>query len=294
MLAPLLLLALLVPVVLVVAARSGRPARAPAALSPALRATARTTLRWRLAGLLAGIVVAVVAAQQGGLGRGPLLAAPLGALCLLAGVLAGELRVSAPRGAVRTAALEVRRVRDYAPPTLGRAVLAATGALAVVLVLTTLAGSPDDLGRPGRSLARRCSSLVSESHGPWPGSFYALPLAALLLVGLVAASMALQRVVRRPRQSGDLGVDDALRRSAATSVTAAAGLLVAVPLAGVAAFAAAGMLGISCRPGWWTAPIAGLGLLAPGAVALAAWCVVTLAWPPPPSTEGARPLARRR
>ena len=294
MLAALLLLAVLVPVALVIGARSGQPAPAPGPLSPALRATARTTGRWRLAGLLLGLLVGIVAAQQGGLGRGPLLAAPLAALCVLAGVLVGELRVSAPRGAVRSAGLEVRRVRDYVPPALGRAVLAAVAALAVVLVCTTVAGSPDDLGRVGRRLVRQCSALVSESHGPWPGSFYAAPLGVLVVCGLLAAGAALVRVVRRPRQTGDQAVDDALRRSAATSVTAAAGLLVGIPLAGVAAFAAAGLRGIACRPDWWTLPIAGLVVLVPAAVALAAWCAVTLAWPPRATAPGSRPLARQR
>jgi hypothetical protein len=292
-LAALLLLALLVPVAAVVVARSGRPDVAPGPVSPALRTTARTTGRWRLAGLLLGVLAALVASQQGGLGRGPLLAAPLLALCVLAGVLVGELRVSAPRGTVRTAGLQVRRVSDYVPPGLGRAVVAAAVGLAVVLGLTSLAGSPDDLGRAGRSLVRQCSAVMTESHGPWPGSFYALPLGALVLCGLLAAGVALTRVVRRPRQTGDVAVDDALRRSAATSVTAAAGLLVSIPLAGVAAFAAAGLLGIDCRPGWWTVPIAALAVLAPAAVALAAWCAVTLAWPPPAVLEP-RPLVRQR
>ena len=292
MFAALLVLAVLLPIVLVVVARSAEPAAAP--LPPALRATARTTRRWRLAGLLAGAVVAVLSAQQGGLGRGALLAAPLGALCVLAGVLAGELRVSAPRGTVRTAALEVRRARDYVPPVLARVVAAAAGALAVVLLLTTLAGSSDDLGRAGRRLVRRCSSLVTESHGPWPGSFYALPLAVLVLLGLVASAVTLQRVVRRPRQSGDQQVDDGLRRSAAASVTAAAGLLVAVPLAGVCAFAGAGLLGIACRPAWWTAPLVALAVLAPAALALAAWCAATLVRPPQPvGAATARPAGRR-
>lgn len=129
---------------LVLVARSAPALTAPA--SPELRATARTTGRWRLAGVMAGLVVGVVAAYQGALGRGLLLAAPLFALCVLAGVLAGELRVGVPGGPVRSAGLEVRRVRDYVPRALGSAVLAAGGLLAVVLVLTTAAGSPDDLG----------------------------------------------------------------------------------------------------------------------------------------------------
>ena len=185
-------------------------------------------------------------------------------------------------------------MRDYLPRALGRFVAVAGGTLVGVLLLTTLTGSPDDLGRAGRRLVRRCSAFVTESHGPWPGSYYAVPAAIVVVVGLVASSAALHRVVRRPRQSGDQQVDDALRRSAATSVTAAAGLLVTVPLAGVAAFAAAGLLGISCRPDWWTIPIAALAVVALASVALAAWCAVSLAWPPPVAAPASPPLVEQR
>ncbi|MGZ4506369.1 MAG: hypothetical protein ACXVX0_03860 [Blastococcus sp.] len=278
------LVVLLVVVVLAVAVArlvlGTRSAPAPAALpSPELRATARTTRRWRLAGVTAGLVVGVVTAYQGALGRGLLLAAPLFALCVLAGVLAGELRVGAPAGSERRAALEVRRVRDYVPRALGSAVLAAGGLLGVVLVLTTAAGSPDDLGRAGRSLERRCSAVMTQGAGPWPGSFYALPLAVVVLCGVLAAGLVLLRVVRRPRQSADLDVDDALRRSAAGAATAAAGLLIAVPLAGVSAVAGGALVGIPCRPGAWTLAAIALAALAAASLALAAWCAATLIAP---------------
>jgi len=262
---------------LVLVARSAPALTAPP--SPELRATARTTRRWRLAGLVAGLGVGVIAAYQGALGRGLLLAAPLLALCVLAGVLVGELRVSRPQGPLRSAGLAVRRVRDYLPRALGASVGAATAVLAVVVALTTAAGSPDDLGRAGRELFRRCSAATGEGHGPWPGSFYTVPLLVVVACGLVAAGLAVTRVVRRPRQSGDVGVDDALRRSAAEAVTAAVGLLVAVPLAGVGAVAGMAMVGFDCRPGWWNVPIAALAVLVPAAVALAGWCAAILAGP---------------
>jgi hypothetical protein len=258
-----------------------RSTPAPAALpSPELRATARTTRRWRLAGLAAGLGVGVITAYQGALGRGLLLAAPLLALCVLAGVLVGELRVSRPQGPVRSAGLAVRRVRDYVPRALGAAVGAATTLLVVVGALTTAAGSPDDLGRAGRQLFRRCSATMAEGRGAWPGSFYTVPLTVVVACGLVAAGLAMTRVVRRPRQSGDVGVDDALRRSAAEAVTAAVGLLVAVPLAGIGAVAGVAMAGFGCRPGWWNVPLAALAVLVPAAVALAGWCVAILTGPP--------------
>jgi hypothetical protein len=148
---------------------------------------ARTTARWRLAGLGVGIGVGIVAAQLDVLGRGLMLAVPLCALCVLVGVVIGELRITAPRGPVRSAGLEVRRIRDYLPRRLTRVVAAATVLLVLVLGMTTAAGSPDDLGRAGRTLARQCSALVGTAVGPWPGSFYTAPLATVVLAGLVLA-----------------------------------------------------------------------------------------------------------
>ena len=74
-------------------------------------------------------------------------------------------------------------------------------------------GSADDLGRAGRSLTRACSALAVEGRGPWPGSFYAWPLIAVVLIGLVVAGVALLSVTRRPRQGEDSVLDDALRRA---------------------------------------------------------------------------------
>ena len=273
----LLLFVLVVVARVVLSARRGADLGGP--LSPELRATARTTGLWRLAGALTGIVAGVVAAYQGGLGRGLMLAAPLFALCVLAGVLIGELRLGTPSGEVRSAALEVRRVRDYVPRRLGVMVAAGAVVLAGVLVWTTALGSADDMGRAGRSLARRCSAITGESRGPWPGSFYTVPLAALVLVGVLAAGIALTRVVRRARRSGDVAVDDALRHSAAEAVTAAVGLLVAVPLAGVSGVAASALLGFSCAPATWTVGGVVLLSLVPVALGLAAWCSAALLSP---------------
>jgi hypothetical protein len=259
---------------LVIGARS--VPRAVPLTSPELEATARTTGRWRLAGVAVGLVLGLLSAYQGGLGRGLLLAAPLFALCVLAGVLVGELRVSAPGGPVRRAVLEVRRRRDYVPRALGSAVVAAGALLAVVLALTTAAGSADDMGRAGRSLERRCSAVMSEGAGPWPGSYYAFPLVVVVLCGLLAAAVVLTRVVRRPLQSEDLAVDEALRRSAAGAVTAAVGLLITVPLAGISAVAGAALSNISCRPELWTIAAIALGALALASLTLASWCASTL------------------
>ena len=51
-----------------------------------------------------------------------LLAGPVFGLCVLAGVAAGEISVRPTAGRTRTAAVEVRRVRDYLPRGLASAV----------------------------------------------------------------------------------------------------------------------------------------------------------------------------
>src|SRR5690348_18438168 len=98
---------------------------------------ARRTAHWRWAGLGAGLAVGGAAAGWGALGRGFLLAAPVFGLCVLTGVVAGELTVRPPGGRTRAAVLEVRRVRDYLPRRLTTAVLGAAVALASLAAVTT-------------------------------------------------------------------------------------------------------------------------------------------------------------
>ncbi|MFC4145793.1 hypothetical protein ACFO0M_05965 [Micromonospora mangrovi] len=236
-------------------------------------AVRRTIRRWRWTGLLLGVVVAAVAWDRDPLGRGVLLAAPLLALCVLAGVVVGETRAVRAAGSTRRAALETRRVRDYLPRVPGWTVVAAGGTLTALLAATTTAASADDLGRAGRSLAYDCGRYAG-SHGPWAGSFYSLPLAAVVGVGVLLAGLALRRVVGRPRPQdavGDLVPDDAERRRSAAAVTGAAGLLLTVPLIGVSLVTAAGLLASPCRPVWWTATAWLLILLVPGWLALLGW-----------------------
>lgn len=270
-----LLLLLLLLLLLAGALAAARP-RPATALPPRLVDVQRATARWRTGGLLVGVVVAVGSAQVGTLGRGLMLAGPLLALCVLLGVVLGELRVTAPPAAERRAVLEVRRVRDYVPRRLGTVVAASATLLSAVLVTTTAMGSTDDLGREGRWLARQCSDALSEARGPWPGSFYSLPLAVVVGLGLIIAAVAMRQAVRRPRQGSDLAADDALRRRAAETVTAAAGLLVAVPFAGVAVLAGIALTGTSCAPAAWTTLSTVLLLLVPVQLGVGAWCAGVL------------------
>ena len=214
---------------------------------------------WRLLGLGGGVAAAVLVERSADLGRGTMLAVPVVALGLLVGVAVGESRRHAPPPGPRAASLQVRRVRDHLPPALAAAVAVALGGLVLLLVTGVLLGSPDDLGRAGRTLAEHCSDGTGHRHGPWPGSFYAVPLAAVLAGGLAASWLAARAVVRRPLRVGadapepGAEADRASRRASVTDVVAALGVLVAVPLAGVATTSAASLHAMQCRPASWTA-----------------------------------------
>lgn len=277
----------------VVVAAAAVPSGPPPTAGGQLEQVHRRTQRWRLAGLAVGLGAAAWTATTGSLGRGAMLAVPVGALCVLAGVVVGELRVTAPDRAVRSATLEVRRVRDYLPPRLTALTTAALGWLVAVLAWTTAVGSADDLGRAGRVLARQCTPLLSEARGPWPGAYYSLPLLLLVSGGVLVGAMAFRLVVRRPRQDEGHGIDDALRERAARSIVAAIGLLVAVPAAGVALVAAIVLAGSSCPAGWHTPVALLLGASVPAMLALAGWCGVVLLAPTRLRPVGSRPEATR-
>ena len=189
--------------------------RSPVTAPARLGAVARSTGRWRLAGLLVGLVVAGAAAQSGALGRGVLLAVPLLCLCVLLGVVVGELRVQPPAADRRSAALEVRSARDYLPRLLAPLVGYGDGPARRA---ARLHGSGRQCGRPrpGRAaLSRACSPSRPEPEVPGP-ALLRVPLALVVGTGLLRAAVALASIARRPRQGEDRRVDDALRRQSAT------------------------------------------------------------------------------
>jgi hypothetical protein len=203
-----------------------------------------------------------------------MLAAPVFGLFVLAGVLVGELSVQAPAERTRRAALALRRVADYVPRGLAGAVALAVVMLVALLGTTTAMGSADDLGRAGRVLVHQCNAALTDTHGPWVGSFYSIPLSVVMLVGLMASAVGLRQVVRRPRPGDPADVaaaDDELRRQAARTVIGACGVLVSVPLIAVSLVTAGAFLGIACRPGWWTAAAWLLLALVPVWTAILAW-----------------------
>jgi hypothetical protein len=258
-----------------------RDAAATVGVASGVSWTRDRAVAWRWAGIVAGAGVAYVAATGGGrLGSGLLVAAPLFGLCALAGALAGEFTRPGPGGPVRRAQLRVRRVRDYAPGRLGAVVIAATVALVGLAAVTTTVASGDDLGRAGRWLA--CvNGPYGAAHGPWPGSFYTVPGLGLVLAGLVLAALTLRRIARRPQPADDADADDDLRRRSTDVVVSATGILVLVPLAGIAVTAGVSLMALAdqCGHAWWTGAGWSLIVLTGAASVLAVWCVSRLLLP---------------
>ncbi len=234
---------------------------------------ARSTTRWRWGGLLVGVALSgalVLGEPARWLGLGVALAAAVLAMCVVAGVIVGELTAAPPTGTRRSAALEVRTVRSYLPALTWWVALAVTG-LAVVLTGTSLAGDSDDLGRAGRVLTLTCGA-ETQSSGPWPGVYYSAPIGAAVLIGLAGAGLAARAVVGRRRPDPAVrAADDLLRRASVRTIAASVGLLAATPLAGSAMLAGTILVRSSCASpalhtiGWAATAVgvlAGLGACA--------------------------------
>jgi len=283
-----LLVPLLIPLLLLAAwlawwsPRSRRPLELDPSRYGALLAGHRRAVGWRWAGLVIGVVVAAVTATTVSFGLhnlGAMLSPTVFGLCVMGGVVVGELSKIPRRQGVRTAALETRTVRDYLPRRLSGLVGASTLGLGALLVTTTVMGSADDQGRAGRSLFRQCTAEMSQARGPWPGSFYSVPLGIAIVVGLIGAAVALHTVVLRPRSGSDpdfVVFDDDLRRRSVEAVVAATGVMVAASLSGVAVVAGIALHGIGCPPVWWT--VLDIALLVVGGLMLllSGWCLSLL------------------
>jgi hypothetical protein len=189
------------------------------------------------------------------LGRGTMLVPAVLGLFVVAGVGLGEpvVRPRRPTGP-RCASLAPRRVVDYLPRALTFAVGGIAALHLAALTLTTATASADDLGRAGRQVAARCGDFGSAAS-PYPGTFYSVPLALLLLVVGLATAAGLTSVVRRPRGfAPDDVADDVLRHRSTTRILAAAGAAVAASHVGIAFFAGTALLRMDCQAPWM-API---------------------------------------
>ena len=180
----------------------------------------RRSTRWFAWGVALALVVTVALFALAGvsLGRVAALAPAVGGMTLLLVMCVGELRSPRQTTLTRTAVARPRRVRDLVGAGPLALATIAVAALTTTLVVGTAMGSPDDLGRAGRALTTVCGDATTV-RGPWPGSYYAIPIAAALLVGLVAAAVTCRTIVVRPARGAEgADVDDALRRWSTRSV----------------------------------------------------------------------------
>jgi len=231
-----------------------------------LLAVQRHTLFWRLVGVVAGfgipllIVSALHPGPQSplGLGRDLAVAPAVGAVLFLMAVVAAELTAPRARARVRTATLRTRRVVDVLPPVLSALVGAGVLLLAAALLVGGVAGRPDDLGRAGRVLTATCTvsgtGLVESSVGPWPGTFYVVPMGAGLLLAVLAAIAGLIVIIRRPRPSADdEELDTAMRRQSARNVVLGVGVVTFGTLAPLLLAMASALHQNDCGLVWWGA-----------------------------------------
>jgi hypothetical protein len=253
---------------------------------------ARRTRAWRVGGVLLGLLLGglllLLGQRVDSLGRLTALApAALGAGVLL-GTIVGELTARPAVGIHRAAVVETRTVRSLLPQGLAGLLGASAVLLAGVLAAGTAWGSPDSEGRPGRALAEQCRVLVdgalvetTSTRGPWPGSFYTVPLALALGVLALLVVAALRTVVRRPRPPLEsLGLDSTLRRWSAGTILTAATFTVLGTLGPVAGVMATALGGADCPQGlgqvvvrWLTLGVAPLALV--GAAAALGALLVT-------------------
>lgn len=259
-------------------------ARAAAHPEPTRARESWSVLLVRAAGLAGGLAVATWLVLEDELGRGLMLAPVAVGTGLLLGVALGEAMVRpVAHAGVRTAALTPRRVLDHAPRALTLVVGGTVVVSAATLAFTSLTASADDLGRDGRVLARTCTAdqadlFMSAARGPYPGSYYSVPLAIGLLVAVALAVVTARRVVLRPRGSGSAS-DDVLRRRAVTAVVAALGVAVAAPLAGTALITASALGGHDCPAPGWDALAIVMGGVVLASVVTVGWCLLALLVP---------------
>ncbi|WP_369217656.1 hypothetical protein [Streptomyces flavofungini] len=170
-------------------------------------------------------------------------------VCVLSGVLIGELRVPRPRGAVRAAVLKPRRMRDYLPrryaPLLGGLALALAALLAAALT-----GTRGMTGADG-FIHTACSG-GGEHLIPGRSVWAAATGATVCVVGGAGVCLLLiRRIVTRPAFPGGPSPDAAdhtLRRASAEAVTLVWGSLVASSLLASAAIAGIYVDALSSAP----------------------------------------------
>lgn len=254
------------------------------ATHPGLAHLDRASILARRIGVVAGTALGLAAAAVLPLGRGMLLAPSLFSLVLVLSLAVTETRLWRSARIPGVAGLETRDPANYLPRTL-LVGLGTTGASLIALLTwcaTHQNGSPDDMGTIGRAFEWRVlqspgdPGVVIHARGPFPGTFYSLPIAVVLVAVLLVLVLGLGLVLRRPRNGADpvvVAIDDQARTRNAEAMAAAALLGVAGSLLACSLLAAMALLEAF--------PWLGLALVVAGFCALLActWAISVLLVP---------------
>ncbi|PJM91426.1 hypothetical protein [Streptomyces sp. CB01373] len=140
-----------------------------------------------------------------------------------------------------------------------------------LLAIAGAVATPDDLGRAGRELTLTCRDMT-ESHSPWPGFYYGVPMLASLAVATIACGWSLRRIATRPG-------DERSRRDRSLAIVAAWGIVVSTSLLGTASTASGALTSMTCDGTAGTAAIAILLPLALVSLLTVPWMLFTVCSP---------------
>lgn len=201
--------------------------------------------RWRTRGLAAGLAAASCLMFE----MSALLAGTVFGVCVLTGVLIGELRAPRPEGTVRAAMLTPRHVRDYLPRRysllLGALVLALTVLLTVVITVTRSTVGPDSF------IHAACPGDVDFVFSQREILSAVLGVVVCVVGGAGVCLFVVRRIVTRPALPGSPvpdAADHALRAASAEAVTLVWGCLVASSLLASAAIASIYLESLTSAP----------------------------------------------
>lgn len=210
--------------------------RTPTASEAAVRANRHATLGSLVGATLLVAVLVVFAsvsavAPMSGNGRVVAVLPAVAGLCLVLAQALTQVTWPRPSGAVREADLTRRTRADVVPARTHRLLLAWTAALlAALVVFVAVASGP-------RTVADRLTA-GSPDLGPYPGPYYAVPLALAAVVLVLATELALRLVVLRPAVPGvSRDWDLHLRRRSARHLVGGVQLALAATPSGVLALA---------------------------------------------------------
>lgn len=227
--------------------------------------TPRAVAISRIIGLVAGVGAAALVVFLGPFGMGLILGPSLAALGLLLGVVVGEAAIRRPRWP--TPERWTRTILAALPRNASIVTAAALTLLIAGLVVATVTADDDALGRGGRALSRVCTSGQSATASPWPGSHFSVPLAIVLGLGVLAATVGLVLIARHPAGGTEQDDPRRLHSRAGRAILEATAALTGAGLGSLALTMGTVLVNIGCAPaglritGWALLVVAVVALL---------------------------------